>query len=280
MDVLNIKVSPALLRNWVDWLAPDLQPFYCTAKQLRAWKLTQDDREPDREQRDTFQTYAVDGRLKPVWLDEATFMSLPKATRAGLVRAQVTAERESVPTVRRWRGVVGDVVRDQADGHCFVWWKSLLRGPNAAAVLPHIISEGLGPSRHDEVTNWPTALLPRARRLAGSFPDGSGPNCFGTVMAATGVPGAAEEWMQREPFEQWLADKTTRGGRDAVPGTVLVWRSDDGRVQHAAVTLGDGWAFHKPSQSWSTPRQVRTVAEVRRWSRTPGWHLERHTLHA
>jgi hypothetical protein len=279
VDVLNIKVSPALLRNWVDWLAPDLQPFYCTAKQLRAWKLTQDDTEPSREQRDTFRTYAIDGRLGSVWLDEATFMSLPKATRAGLVRAQVTAERAAVPTVRRWRGVLGDDVRNQADGHRFVWWKSLLRGPKAAAVMPHIVSEDLHNSRHDEVTNWPTALLPQARRLAGTFPDGSGPNCFGTVMAAAGVPGAADEWMQREPFEQWLADKTTRGGRDAVPGTVLVWRGDDGRVQHAAVTLGDGWALHKPSQSWSTPRKVRTVAEVRRSSRTPGWHLERHTLH-
>lgn len=279
MDVLNIKVSPARLRNWVDWLAPDRQPFYCTARQLRAWGLSEDDTEPDRQQRDTFRTYGIDSRAKQVWLDVATFMNLPQATRASLVRAQVTAGRDAVPTVRRWRGVLGDAVRSQADGHRFVWWKSLLQGSVPAKVLPQIVSEDLGPSRHDEVVKWPMALLPRARRLAGTFPDGSGPNCFGTVMAAAGVEGAAEEWMQREPFEQWLVDKTTRGGRDVVPGTVLVWRGDDGHVQHAAVTLGDGWALHKPSQAWFTPRKVRTAAEIRRSTRTPGWHLERHTLH-
>jgi hypothetical protein len=81
VEVLGIKVSPALLRNWVDWLAPERQPFYLTAKQVKAWSLTADDADPDREQRDTFRTYAVDGRLRSVWLDEATFISLPKATR-------------------------------------------------------------------------------------------------------------------------------------------------------------------------------------------------------
>jgi hypothetical protein len=283
VEVLGIKVSPVLLRNWGDWLAPDRQPFYLTAKQVKAWSLTADAAEPDREQRDTFRTYAVDGRLRSVWLDEATFIGLPKATRSALVRSQVTHERGSVPSVRRWRGVLGDAVRLQADGHRFVWWKSLLQGSNAAEVLPYIVSEDLGPSRHPEVPAavWKSVkpLLPHARDLAGTFPDGSGPNCFGTVMAAAGVEGAAEEWMQREPFEQWLVHHTTRGGSDAVPGTVLVWRGDEGRVQHAAVTLGSGWAIHKPSQSWSTPRKIRTVAEVRRSSRTPGWHLERHSLH-
>lgn len=27
----------------------------------------------------------------------------------------------------------------------------------------------------------------------------------------------------------------------------MVWRDRDGSVQHAAVTLDDGWALHKPS---------------------------------
>jgi hypothetical protein len=64
-----------------------------------------------------------------------------------------------------------------------------------------VVSEDLGPSRHGEVKSWPTEILPRARELAGTFPGGSGPNCFGTVMAAAGVEGAADEWMQRQPFD-------------------------------------------------------------------------------
>ncbi|MBB5978196.1 hypothetical protein HDA44_001537 [Kribbella solani] len=36
--------------------------------------------------------------------------------------------------------------------------------------------------------------------------------------------------------------------------------------------------LHKPSQSWMTPRKVRTVAEVKRATRTAGWRLERHRV--
>lgn len=91
----------------------------------------------------------------------------------------------------------------------------------------------------------------------------SGTAGAGTVMAAAGVPGAAGTWMQREPFEEWLAALTKRGGRDDVPGTVLVWRAtQNGQLQHAAVALGEGWALNKRSQSWQSPRTVLSVAEV------------------
>jgi hypothetical protein len=126
------------------------------------------------------------------------------------------------------------------------------------------------------VTRWP-ASLPRAQELAGTFADGSGPNCFGTVMAAAGVEGADTVWMQCEPFEEWLAAHTVPGGRDDQPGTVFVWRGAQ-RVQHAAITIGDGWMLHKPAQSWRTPRKIRTVAEVRRATRTAGWRLSRHRV--
>ena len=127
---------------------------------------------------------------------------------------------------------------------------------------------------------WDSAerVLPDARRLAGTFPAGSGPNCFGTVMAAAGVAGADTVWMLREPFERWLSATTRPGGDDAEAGTVLVWRSPDGLVQHAAVTLGGGWALHKPSQGWMSPTKVLTVAECKASSRASGRRLERHTL--
>lgn len=276
LTVLGIDVSPDLLDRWVDWLAPDEQPFFVTRKQANSWNLRIDDREPNPQDRDTYRTYAID-RLaaRTAWLSQAAYDELPKATRAVLVRAQVNCGRGAVPTVRKWSGVVGTEVRQQADGHRFVWWKSLLRQPEL--VLPAIVSEDLGPSRHADVRTWP-ADFPRVRELAGTFADGSGPNCFGTVMAACGVDGAESVWMVREPFETWLANHTEPGGQDGVPGTVFVWRDAASLVQHAALTIGDGWMLHKPSQSWMSPRKVRTVAEVKRATRTAGWRLERHKV--
>lgn len=276
LTVLGIDVSPDLLEQWVDWLAPDEQPFFVTTKQATGWDLPVQDRAPTAEDRDTYQIYNVDSQAaRTAWLSEAAYGELPKATRAALVRAQVNCGRGAVPTVRKWAGVVGPEARQQADGHRFVWWKSLLRDPSA--VLPVIVSEDLGPSRHKEVHTWPRQLE-RARELAGTFAGGSGPNCFGTVMAACGVEGAEKVWMLREPFEEWLANHTERGGRDDVPSTVFVWRDTASLVQHAALTIGDGWMLHKPSQSWMTPRKIRSVGEVKRATRTAGWRLERHRV--
>ncbi|WP_405058680.1 hypothetical protein OG474_38955 [Kribbella sp. NBC_01505] len=275
LTVLGIDVPPALLDKWVDWLAPDEQPFFLTPQQAADWGFEDNGREPNPEDRDTFHTYAVDSTATViVWLTEAQFAALDKPLRAQLVRAQVRHDRGSVPTVRKWQGLLGPELRAQADGHRFVWWKSLLV-EHAAEILPVIVSEDLGASRHAEVTHWPAAL-PRVQELAGTFPDGSGPNCFGTVMAACGVEGADTVWMMCEPFEEWLAEHTVPGGRDDEPGTVFVWRNE--RVQHAAITIGNGLMLHKPGQSWKLPRKIRTVAEVRRASRTAGWRLSRHRV--
>ncbi len=116
MRVLDIEVSAGLLNSWIDWLAPDRQPFYVTARQAKAWSLPLDPTEPDKQLRDTYQSYNLDSRLKSVWLDEAEFMELPRPTRAGLVRAQVTHERSEVPTVRAWREVLGLRSRSRRTG--------------------------------------------------------------------------------------------------------------------------------------------------------------------
>ncbi|MDL2344136.1 hypothetical protein QOL99_08220 [Deinococcus sp. MIMF12] len=84
--------------------------------------------------------------------------------------------------------------------------------------------------------------------------------------------------MQRDPFEAFLAERTRPGGRDDQPGTVLVWRNAAGAVEHAAVTLGGGWALHKPSQTWRSARVVLPVRDLIRGSRTPGWRLSRVSL--
>jgi hypothetical protein len=283
---LNIEVPDSLAQRWVEWFCPSVQPFLAD-DELAAGVTgpgTADDTADERlsdEVRDTFCLYGLPPGVRYLWLDEAQFMALPRLRRSALVRAQHALGREIVPSVRAWVSVTGDAARAQADGHRFVWWSSLLDGVEEQ-VLTDYIEEGRRPSRHDEVPEgvWESSArrLPSARRLAGTFAPASGPNCFGTVMAAAGVAGADTVWMLREPFEEWLAGSTRPGGHDDDPGTVLVWRSPDGLVQHAAVTLGGGWALHKPSQGWMSPHKVLTVEECKASSRSAGRRLQRRAL--
>lgn len=275
--MLGIPVSDELLARWVQWLAPVAQPFVVAPRDpLR------EDRPLSRELLDTFELYGGKGR-DLAWLTESQLADLPRERRIALVRAQVERGRSVVPTVRRWGGAVGPGARTQADGHRFVWWRSLLE-PVAEQVLTAFVDNGRRPSRHQQVkaTTWRSAqrLLPRAEELAGRFPAQSGPNCFAAVMEAAGARVTPDDWGSREPFEVWLAERTERGGDDARPGTVLVWRTPEGAAEHAAVTLGDGWALHKPSQGWMSPTQVLSVDDVIASSRYRGVRLSRRRLHA
>jgi hypothetical protein len=278
-EVLGIAVSAALLGRWAAWFAPDPQPFLAPAGGALARLGNDFQPRSAPELRDTFEIYSVPDGMVCRSIAAADFAALPRETRAELVRFQHTAGRSLVPSVRAWPALK---TATQADGHRFVWWPELLAGREREIILVAYLANSHRPSRHTEVAEpgWQatSGLLPGARALAGTFPPGSGPNCFGTVMGAAGVPGAAEVWMQRKPFEAWLAEATRPGGRDDEPGTVLVWRSAAGLVQHTAVTLGEGWALHKPSQGWMSPVKVLTVADAKSSSRLVGRRLSRRAL--
>ena len=281
MRALNVDVDDALFARWVAWFSPAVQPFLADADLASSLGEHESGASLSDEVRDTYCLYELPAGLQYVWLSEAQFSALPRPRRAALVRAQRTFVRGLVPRVKSWVGVLGDQAREQADGHRFVWWPSLLEGCEEQ-VLRDYIEEGRRASRHDEVSEhlWTSVArtLPAARGIAGTFASASGPNCFGTVMASAGVVDADTVWMQREPFERWLSQQTRPGGEDAEPGTVLVWRSPDGLVQHAAVTLGEGWALHKPSQGWMSPNKILTTAECKVSSRAAGRRLVRHTI--
>lgn len=278
MRVMGIEVDGPRLAQWARWVAPERQPVLGEAGRSLPGEAPVT---CTPELRDTFELYRVPSRLRLAWLDEPAFLALPRPQRAALVRAQVEHGRARVPTVRAWSTRLGAPVREQADGHRFVWWPSLL-DPHRDVVLADFVTNGRRPSRHGEVPPavWRAAarLVPRARELVGTFPSGSGPNCFGAVMAMAGVPDAEHGGMRREPFEDWLAQRTRSGGEDSQPGTVLVWRAADGAADHAAVCLGGGWAAHKPSQGWMSPTMVLTTAEVKAATRLRGIRLHRYRL--
>lgn len=277
--VLGIAVTVEMLDAWSGWFAPTEQPFL-----VADWEYDVGERRSFilPELRDTFALYDEQETLRDaVWLSEPDFAALPPALRRRLVREQVQRGRDAVPTMSGWGHLAGPAAAAQAGGRRFVWWPSLLR-PDPLRVLGPYILEGRLASRHAEVppSVWRDThgVLPLAKDLGGRFPTRSGPNCFGTVMAAAGVTGADDVWIQREPFEEWLAANTDPGGRDNEVGTVLVWRSPDHAVQHAAVTLGGGFALHKPSQGWMSPTKVLSVAEVKASARAVGRRLQRYRL--
>lgn len=286
LTLLGIDVPVDLFRRWIAWVAPARQPFIVEViSELAGLNSTPD---PTPELVDTYGLFGLATRnLTLVWLDETAFRALPRAIRSSLVRSQVTNRRALVPSVRAWRGQLGQKVGDQADGHRFVWWPDLLRDHEVDVITSFVVADpGSGrrryASRHREVpaSVWRGVerVVPCARDMAGRFPRGSGPNCFGTVMAAGGVEGARDIWKQREPFEDFVLTRTVPGGIDSAPGTVLIWRSSDGLAQHAAVTIGDGWALHKPSQSWASPVKVLAIEDLKRISREKGLRVQRRTL--
>lgn len=278
--VLGIDVSARTVERWRSWFAPEVQPFHVDTDLRRVVGAGVPGHLP-LELQDSFLLYGEEIRERVVGLDRPAFDALPPGVRASLVRHQVASGRRLVPSLRSVPSAWRPALRQSGDGHRFVWWPDTLRECGDGPLL-RFVADDLLASRHVQVSpsTWERAraILPGAQGLAGTYADCSGPNCFGTVMGAAGVDDAAETWMQREPFEEWLHDATRPGGDDARPGTVLVWRDRDGLALHAAVTLGDGWALHKPSQGWMTPRKVLSVPDAKRRARQVGARLSRRLI--
>ena len=283
LTVLGIEVDRVRLGLWSERLAPDPQPFFLPEDDALGRDVGKNEA-LSADLRDTYCGWRIDRSLAARWVTEERFMALPRADRVRLVRSQVDCRRGAVPTVRRWADLLDPVVlRAQADGHRFVWWPSLLRH-HEAEILGRLVDKDRLPSQHERIdaATWAgcAAVVPRARALGGTFPPGSGPNCFGTVMGGCGVEGAEDTWMQIEPFAAWLAASTRPATRaaDGDPGTVFVWSDHGGVPAHAAVGIGAGWALKKPSQEWSSPRTIVRVADMVRANRTPDWRLQRHAM--
>ncbi len=249
MLVLGIEVRRALIEQWRGWLMPAVQPFVVPERLVDALGFQRGNNQLSPEARDSFELYGIPNSDAIVWLDRSEARLLPASVR------------RSQPAPHRWP--TRNAERDEAQAIRYV-------------------KDGRRPSRHAEVSerHWHTISpqLPGARSLAGQFPTCSGPNCFATVMTVAGIASAATEWMQVAAFEEWLAQSTRPGGNDDRPGTLLVWRDLNGSAVHAAITIGDGWLIHKPSQGWMSPSKVLAVRDGKLSSRAPGRQLSRYRL--
>ena len=282
--VLGIDLPPSLWDKWWTWLAPSSQPFIVSSKEQGATFTARTD-SLTPQQRHTFKLWRADlSEAKVVWIDATDFDELSPSRRASLVRTQVTRRRGAVPSVRGWSDVLDPTtLRVQADGHRFLWWPAVAAGRSRKDVLRRRVDRNQLPSRHHEVDGgvWSrcSSLLPGVRMLAGTFAEVGEPNCFAAVMTAQGVDEVADACVLREHFERWLAAMTSRvRDGDELPGTVLVWRNGAGELEHAAVTIGSGWALEKASVEWWRPNVVLSVRDLIRSKHFPGWHLERHSM--
>lgn len=251
MLVAGIDVDTALVDRWVQWLMPAEQPYVVPRAVADDLGLVDERSRLTFELGDSFELYGITHDDAIVWLDRRGARALPTELR----RAQPAAHR----------------------------WPSRDAAANRARAVAYV-ERDRAPSQHRDVSAamWgrAAAMLPGARALAGTFAAASGPNCFGTVMAAAGVAGAECEWMQLAPFDVWLRSSTTpvRRGDDA--GTVYVWRDASGVPAHAAVSLGDGWALHKESQGWMSPVTLLPIRCVILGGRRSAHRVHRYHLHA
>lgn len=94
-------------------------------------------------------------------------------------------------------------------------------------------------------------------------------------MAAAGVADADLVWMLREPHEDWLTTVREEAVSKNIRAPSWSGVSSDELAQHAAVTLGDGLALHKPSQGWQSPPKVLRTDEVKLSARRRGLRLHR-----
>lgn len=285
MTFAGCPVPEATLAAWKQHWAPPAQPFFVSdalVQRLPSWpRFT---REEFRRScvplslHDTFTTYNVAETPWVIWLTYEAFCKLGHGERLELLTEQRGFGRAGVVHL--------DGVADQIDiarltslttDSLFVWWPrlwNLLHASEQSRVLRTFVETDRLFCRRGEISSehWQCIAngLPGARELAGSFLPESGGNCLATVMAAFGAPAIAECWVHPEPFERWLKQFSLSDSAHILEspalGQILVWRDDNARVQHAAVSLGESFVLHKEAQGWYAPRQVSRLAEtLTRW---------------
>jgi len=286
LDILRLAVDDERLATWVEYLAPDPQPFI-VGDDPRWDRFVSEKRPLAWETRHTFRVYAAPKDSRVVWLTRSEYQDLAVGDRSALVREQIVRRNGDrpgvgrVPTVREWSDLLdAEVLRAEADGHRFVWWPEIVKH-NASEILERLVPVGRLASRHDEVqeVTWNACsdALPGAREVAGTWgPLGERSCCFSTVLQAAGAPTSGS-CTDTALFESWLRTACRPTRMTDRPGTVLVWRAD-GKPFHAAVYIGDGWTLEQPSADWHAPRAIARTEDVIRSARYPGQYLERHLI--
>lgn len=231
---------------------------------------------------DAYKTYAVSKDASWVaMLTPQQFDALPANTQAYLLAEQCRHSRgqvyawpsiESLPGADSSQAAAHSVDVDGTRQLVFdaaLW--AALTSIQQQAWLVHVIEAH---TPHDSLPLSAAAPEnPRVQRLANTFADISGPNCFSTTLAAITEDAANAEtianfWLHQEPFLNGLARRGFALRENLRPETagltdcVLVWRDDSGQPQHACYLIADGIVLNKDAQTWFSPRQLLPLQSV------------------
>jgi hypothetical protein len=292
MKILGCEVPVSTLEAWSEIFVFPLEPVFLTRatqhllpNELRIKLMDQtrllrrEDFTATLEYRDAYLTYLVSKEAQFVaLLKPEEFRAFPREIQTELMALQRQLERGQFYELEFVRDVLGEfpvsLERDIFTDHFVlrfdVWndftpefryrWMAAYTSLERINCLSSNMSE----------TTW-TAIPEQVCRLAGTFSNSSGANCFATVIA--GLTSDLREsrrianlWMLEFEF---LAALESRGFREAgklefpvKPNSVLTWWNSGGKIIHACLVFDSGLVLNKDAQSWFTPRQILKLEDV------------------
>lgn len=290
--LLGCQVSEEQFTRWEKLLVSDLAPFFFSEgiqlpdESLILSRKAFSAAGFDRAFVDSYATYRVSSEARwVVMLTSAQFDALPVGTQQQLLAEQCRHKRGQVYAWEQVEKFLQEYV-EEVESRCVTVsgsrylvldtkiWGHLTRDVQRQWLTDYIKADT--PSDCLSSAYASSGNNHMVQRLAGTFADSSGPNCFSTTLAAitqdeiTGDT-IANFWLHQEPFFQGLARRgyTLRSDlsvsapdlRDAV----LIWNDAQGQAQHACYLVENGLVLNKNSQAWFAPiqlLQLQTVLDV------------------
>ncbi len=260
LTVRGCKVTREVLESWSHRFVFEMEPLYLLdeyeallpASVIRLTRSELSDA-MSLDWHDAYRTWGVSREAaRAALVTPAQVRALPEETRQNLDELQVRLNRTGLAETGlrydRWWALSTAERHDQLVRFVEAEVNTTCRAGSAS------LSE-----------SWPAVP-----HLAGTFTQGSGPNCFATALAAitTDVEealGIAGMWLHPSPFVRALEQR----GYLAAPmtanppaGSIVAFTDRQGTMQHACCYLGAGLVLNKNARSWWQPRQVLPLSEL------------------
>jgi hypothetical protein len=292
MNILDCEIPIPTLEAWSEIFVFPLEPIFLTRatqhllpNELRIELMDQlrlqrrEDFNATLEYRDAYLTYRVSKEAEFVaLLKPEEFRALPRAIQAELMALQTQLKRGQLYKLEFVRDVLGKIPssleQDIFADHFvlrFDVWNDFTPEFRYCWLATYVSLERLNCLSSLLPENTWAALPEQVRRLAGTFSNSSGANCFATVIAGL-TPDLLEStrisslWILEHEF---LAELSARGFHDAgkleIPvklNSVITWLNSSGKIIHACLVLDSGLVLNKDAQSWFTPRQILKLEDV------------------